>query len=139
MKLHRILLIDDDEQNNFAMRHFLKNYILEEDLTIQTNGWEAIEFLERVKQRKEDAPQLIIVDLKMPDMDGFEFLGYYKKNFHKELSKSKLIVVTSSGRQKDKAKALEYECVTDFLTKPLTDPDMLKIIDNHFRKKGEFS
>lgn|SRR5690606_1804124 len=128
MKLRRILVIDDDELNNFALGKFLESYISPSNYIVQTNGWEAIEHLERCKQKKETAPDIIFVDLSMPDMDGFEFLGYYQKNFFNAFPKTKLMILTCSSRDSDEKKALEYSCVLEYLSKPLSDEKMAQIM-----------
>lgn len=128
MKLQRILVIDDDELNNFAIGKFLESYIAPSNIVVQTNGWEAIEHLERCKQKKETAPDIIFVDLSMPDMDGFEFLGYYQKNFHEALPNTKLMILTCSTRDSDEKKALAYSCVSDYLSKPLSDEKMNEFV-----------
>lgn len=128
MRLSRILVIDDDELNNFALGKFLESYIAPSNYIVQTNGWEAIEHLERCKQKKETAPDIIFVDLSMPDMDGFEFLGYYQKNFHAALPKTQLMILTCSTRGDDEEKALAYSCVKGYLSKPLSDEKMTQIL-----------
>lgn len=128
MRLSRILVIDDDELNNFALGKFLESYITSSNYIVQTNGWEAIEYLERCKQKKETAPDIIFVDLSMPDMDGFEFLGYYQKNFHAALPKTQLMILTCSTRGTDEEKALAYSCVKGYLSKPLSDEKMTQIL-----------
>ncbi len=66
-------------------------------------------------------PDLIIVDVKMPEMDGFEFLEKYEGKFYNEFKDTKIAVVTSSHREYDKMKAAQYPSVNLFINKPLDE------------------
>ena len=110
-QIKSVLLIEDDEITNFiSQRIFSKLGI--SNVIIATNGKEAIEKVEK------HSPDLILLDLCMPVMDGFEFLAE-KKN--KKLSPgAKVVILTSSIRQEDKVAAKNWSNIIGFLEKPLT-------------------
>ena len=82
-----------------------------ENIDTAENGLLAVHYLEK------SCPNLIILDLNMPVMDGFEFLDY--KDKHNLCPNLPIIVLTSSGRPSDREKAIAHENVVDYLEKPM--------------------
>ena len=78
---------------------------------------------------QEDCPDIIFLDIKMPGLDGFDFLDKLKKL---TLSKNvKIVMLTSSLRPEDKLRAFSYKAVVDYLEKPLT-PEKVQMIATTF-------
>ncbi len=119
----RVLLIDDDLTVNYLFAALLEeiNYILPYEF--RSNGEEALAYLTSCQQ--ETFPDLIIVDLKMPVLDGFEFIEKYQATFLPDHPATKVLVLTSSFSSKDKALIQKYDFVQGFITKPL-ESEMLK-------------
>ena len=85
------------------------------------NGKEALEFL-----LGQQAPFLVLLDLNMPEMNGWEFLEACKREGLCE--QIKVIIVTSSLYRADREKARQYEQVTGFYSKPLTRSNIGEIV-----------
>lgn len=128
MKIERLLLIDDDELNNYIVNSILEATILVEKFDFKTDGQSALQYLD-VCQATQQFPNLILIDLKMPIMDGFEFIEAYEKKFLELSPYTQLMVLTSSIRESEKQKALGFKSVTNFINKPLNGEKLEYVID----------
>ncbi|MGA1871384.1 MAG: response regulator [bacterium] len=116
MSLHHILLIDDD----LAMRTVLKD-ILEDAGYMVTTAEDGASAIEKINENNFD---LVITDLRMPNMDGMEFLDYIERN-RPEL---KVMVVTAFGR--DKYKEAKMLGAFEFLSKAVRIEELKKVVEN---------
>lgn len=115
-----VLIIDDDRILQFALRTALQKIDRETEVKCCYNGLEAIDYLENLKAEGENLPDLILLDLNMPVMNGFAFLERYKLMAPSRSQKPWLYVVTSSIDENDFARVREYNLVVDFISKPLS-------------------
>jgi len=112
MKKNLVLIVEDDEFLRKVMSEKLKKEGFEVETSIDAAG--ALEFL---KKRK---PQVILLDLILPGMSGFELLDYFKKD---PICKNIPIVVLSNlGQKEDKERALTAGAV-DYMIKADFTPD----------------
>ncbi len=116
MKLKKILLVDDSPPFNFLSKTVLKQNQVECAVVEALNGQVALEYL----TLNEDWPEVILLDINMPVMDGFQFLDAYRK-LHKDGKSTKIFVLSSSSREEDREKSLGSEVVEEFFDKPLND------------------
>lgn len=114
------LLIDDNYIDSFISRKMLENSHYSENVVIKLNPIEALDNLREGTLK----PDVIFLDLRMPDMDGFEFLENYDK-IPIDKEHTKIFIMSNSIDPKDKRKAEENKNVTEFISKPLT-PDVIK-------------
>jgi CheY-like chemotaxis protein len=118
MKKH-ILLIDDNHIDNYVTNYIISRSQMAEKITIKNSAIAALEYIRAIEKEGEEFPELIFLDIKMPMMDGFEFLDELIK-FPKVINNQcSVVMLTSSGDQNDIGRALEYGVVKKFLTKPL--------------------
>lgn len=110
----KVLIVDDVAENI----HFLMN-ILKDDYSIiaATNGKKALELA-----RKEPEPDIILLDIMMPDMDGYAVCNALKED--KATAGIPVIFVTALGEIADETKGLQLGAV-DYLTKPVI-PELVK-------------
>ena len=115
-----VLLVDDDEINNFISIKLIKKALLNTEIMACLNGKFAIEQLSEI-QSKDPAklPDYILLDINMPIMNGWEFLDEYKRLNLDPLGKSKIFIISSSVFSNDINKARSYPLVKDFISKPL--------------------
>ncbi|TPG38092.1 response regulator [Flavobacterium pectinovorum] len=111
------LLIEDNLIDQLVTKQLLKKILSIEQVTIANNGKEGIQWLNNNNIRNKQ-PLIILLDIQMPIMNGFEFL----KEFHKLNKKTKKrvqIYVLSSTLDSDEIRQIEEnKYVTDFLNKP---------------------
>lgn len=125
-KLNCILLVDDDEITNFINLNLLEDMQIASRIEITTNGKEALQFLEDNFQ-EVSCPELILLDINMPMLDGFEFLEQFHKLELKDKDRTKMVALTTSNNPKDIKKLQNYG-VNDLINKPLTKEKLEKLI-----------
>ena len=127
-----ILIIDDDEVNNFICTRIIEKSEMTKNLITYTSAREGLEFLEKQSQDGGQFPDLILLDLNMPVMSGWEFLEEYKA-FSGSVSKDVvLIVFSSSVYQDDIDRARSYSDVSDYRSKPITMDVLRDIREKYF-------
>jgi CheY-like chemotaxis protein len=96
------------------------------------NGKEALDtFLQDIEAGNE-LPEVILLDINMPVMDGWEFLDEYVKVKHKIKNKVKIYMVSSSVNLSDLDKAKTYDDIVDYVVKPIKSSDLQKISKDYF-------
>ena len=113
----RILIVDDDKLLNKINEKVLVAAGMVKELHVALNGMEALEYLRVRINRNYPLPEIIITDLHMPVMDGFEFLDRYAELDFPGKGNIEIVVFTSSSSPKDKQKASERG-IKNYLNKP---------------------
>jgi CheY-like chemotaxis protein len=129
--INSVLLIDDDAISNFLNTRLLREMQVAQDIKVTLNGEEALRFLQREKAANRPFPELILLDINMPVMNGFEFLEAFREVAN-ENNNSVVIILTTSTNTRDFEQLKQYEEVEVYLSKPLTDENLQYIIDKHF-------
>lgn len=110
----KILLVDDDMRNVFALSNVLEEKGMK--VTIGKNGKEGLDLLER-----NGGFDLVLMDIMMPEMDGYEAMRHIRKN--NRFSRLPIIALTAKAMKGDRNKCIEAGA-SDYLSKPV-DPDKL--------------
>ncbi len=126
----KIFLIDDDPTTNY-LHHTListtsKEYIINEFEL----AYEFLEFLAENIDHPENLPDYILLDINMPQMNGWEFLDEYKKTIYPFMRSCKIVMVTSSNNSIDLERVRLYPFVKGYYVKPLT----IKMLNEIFEK-----
>ena len=129
-----VLLVDDDEINNFISIKLIKKALLNTEIMACLNGKFAIDQL--VELQRQDINKLsdyILLDINMPIMNGWEFLDEYKRLNIDPLGKTKIYIISSSVFSNDINKARSYPLVKDFISKPLNVDKIIELfkVENH--------
>jgi CheY-like chemotaxis protein len=118
MDYKRVLFIDDDVALIKRYNKILQSKNLSDYFIHFQNAREGLEYLKSIKDPGE-LPDYLLLDLYMPEMNGFKFLGYFEKS--EKLKKGmEVYVCTSSRRKEDRNKVMKYPFVSAYLEKPLS-------------------
>ena len=111
----KVLLVEDDQDHVFLIRRALADLVgVAVVVEVAGDGEQAMERLARSRFEPGGPPQLVLVDLKMPRMDGLEVLRRVRSEASHDLP---VVVLTSSERQEDREEALRLGA-TWFVCKP---------------------
>lgn len=131
-QLNSILLIDDDEATNFINEMVIKEADCTNKIITVETGTEALEFLLSKTDGKHPQPDLIFLDINMPQMNGWEFLEEYKKLKEHQKGKITIVMLTTSLNPDDEKRAEKIKDIDDFKNKPLTLDTFIEILKKHF-------
>jgi CheY-like chemotaxis protein len=129
MKIKSVLIVDDDSISNFINVRLFKNLNIGDEISIATNGKDALKRLEEQSLKTTLSPDLILLDINMPVMDGFEFLKKFHSINFSNKDKVTIAILTTSSHQKDKIK-MEELGVKHYLSKPLNEESILNLLNN---------
>jgi len=116
-----ILLVDDDEINNFISIKLIRKALFNAEITACLNGKFAIDQLVEMQRKGADKlPDYILLDINMPIMNGWEFLDEYTRLNIDPDGKTKIFIISSSVFSNDINKARSYPLVKSFISKPLS-------------------
>ena len=121
MKKHKILLVEDDELDVISVGRTLKQFGSDYELLTAYNGIEALQIL------KEHVPDVILLDLNMPKMNGIEFLTVVRND--EKLKDYKVFIMTTSADTADRAMT-ESLGISGYIIKPLNYNDNTKRPDS---------
>jgi CheY-like chemotaxis protein len=113
-KFRLILLVDDDETSNFIAQRQLQFARACDEIITVANGLEARHYICSC----DDLPDLVVLDINMPLMNGFEFLDWFDDSKYR--GKSKVAIYSTSIREEDRQQAQRYASVISYIEKPLT-------------------
>lgn len=135
-KLNCVLLIDDDPATNFLNRKVIEKAGVAEHIQVVLNGKEALDYLNNkiANDVNCSAPSLILLDINMPVMDGWEFLAAFKNLKEKQNINPVIVMLTTSSNPDDKRKAEQIEEVTTYKNKPLRVEMIKTIVEEHFQE-----
>lgn len=131
MKLKHLLLVDDDPTTNFFNRHLIGKMNIFDQIHVAENGQLALEKIEELYKLGE-SPDMILLDINMPIMNGFEFLDHYEK-LHEDIKHSIVVcMLTTSLAKEDLEKSKQYDILSDYIDKPLYEAKMRELILKYF-------
>lgn len=135
-QLNSILLIDDDESSNFLHSIFINKLGLDIEINTALNGQEGLDFIMNRGLERLSLPCMVMLDLRMPIKDGWDFMRMYEEQVPEELKQQLAIVlVTVSDNPQDRERAAANPHILDYAQKPLSDSTFKKLIGKHFSLK----
>lgn len=125
-------IIDDDDVYINLVTKIIELKKLSEHTLVFKNGKEALLYFENNLQSKTfvNFPEIILLDLNMPVMDGWDFLSEFKKLHKRVAIKTNLYIVSSSINKEEIERAKNIEMVMDYLIKPVH----INTFENLFKK-----
>ncbi|PZW39106.1 response regulator receiver domain-containing protein [Mesonia algae] len=133
-KLKIACIIDDDPIFIFGLKKVMNSVDFAEEILVYKNGEDALENLIAIKNDKETLPEVILLDLNMPIMDGWQFLDEFTQV--KVDKKITVYIVSSSIDPLDYEKTKKYNHIENYIIKPVQTDD-LKTILKTFKSQNE--
>ncbi|MGE5395806.1 MAG: response regulator [Candidatus Saccharibacteria bacterium] len=134
--INSILLVDDDESDNFFHTLTIKEAECCNLIKVAIDGRYALDYmlkaLNRENAQEYPIPDIIFLDINMPRMSGFDFLDEFIQMDETITSGIVVIMLTTSLNPYDIEKAMKYKVVRDYKNKPLTTEMLQEIIDKYF-------
>ncbi|MBO9571104.1 MAG: response regulator [Chitinophagaceae bacterium] len=127
-KLHSVLLIDDDEPTNYLNKMTLEEIGCIEEIFIFQSASKALDYL----NTSTYCPDLILLDINMPAMNGWEFLDVYEQLPSEKRGKVVIVMLTTSFNPDDRLRAGQIASVSGFMNKPLTKETLKEILVEYF-------
>lgn len=123
--MSKVFIIDDDPIHQRIAQIMIAKHKLFDEYISYTEAELALEYLRENVNTTTALPEVILLDLNMPVVDGWDFLEAFEK-FQAELSKDiRIFIVTSSVDEKDKIRSQTFSFVKGFISKPLS-PDIIR-------------
>lgn len=116
-RYQHVMLIDDNELDNFITKKLIETEHFAEKVTVHQSALNALDDLKSMTLDK--LPQIIFLDIMMPNMDGFGFLEEFEKLDDSIKRTCKILMLSTSESFKDLNKANQNKYVYKFLNKPL--------------------
>ncbi|MDH5400425.1 MAG: response regulator [Cyclobacteriaceae bacterium] len=131
-ELRNILIIDDNEVDQFITRSVIELSGCEASIHKVTSVNEALSFLSEADQGAKPIPGLILLDIHMPVLNGWNFMLEYEKLNEELKNKIVLIMFSSSISQNDRKQVKEFSDISEFIEKPLMVEKFQEMVTKHF-------
>tara|TARA_B100000446_G_C10521086_1_gene330369 strand:+ start:1124 stop:1522 length:399 start_codon:yes stop_codon:yes gene_type:complete len=129
-KIKLTYLIDDDEIYIFTTKKLINKVGFCEEIAVFQNGKEAIDAIKFTLRNKNELPDVILLDLNMPIMDGWQFLDEFIRI--KSEKQIKIYIVSSSVDPSDIERANTYNMVSNYIVKPISREKLHEITEEVF-------
>lgn len=130
--MKRVAIIDDDDIFIFLCSRALENLGFTEDINKFNDSKKGLEYLISLQADESTFPTMLLVDINMPALNGWDIVETLEKIDSEVVQKCKVFILSSSLDGRDKEKALNFKMVTDFLMKPVTEAQLRLIAAEHF-------
>lgn len=130
--LKNLTLVDDDDIFVFLTTKIIEQTNLVDLIKVFGNGLDAINFLKENKNNVDALPEIILLDLSMPIMNGWQFLEKYNKLNPTIGKKITIYICSSSISPDDITRAKTISEVSDYIIKPITKDKLIDLIKKHW-------
>lgn len=122
-----LLVIDDDDINIFIIKKIVEKTGLDINMVSKGNGQQAIDYIKESISNPEHFPNLILIDINMPIMNGWEFIEAYQTlNIQQNVD---MYILSSSVYENDIEKTKSYTSVKGFISKPLSIERLKELVN----------
>lgn len=127
MNFNSILVIDDSKYDRFIASEFLESYATVNEIICVDSAQAGLDYIKSIEEILERLPEIILLDIRMPKMDGFDFLNGFATFSSEVKQKCKVFMLSSSVDPYDISRAEKSIYVFDFIEKPLSEEKILKL------------
>lgn len=131
-KLKHILIVDDDQINNLFSQIILEDANVCNMVSVCHSTLEALELLRSMSSSAEAPfPDLILLDINMPELDGFDFLERYHMLGYNEMYSTAISMFSTSNEPAHVERVKQFSSVIGFIQKPLSMATLHNILALH--------
>lgn len=123
-----LLVIDDDDINIFIIKKIVEKTGYDAQMVSKTNGQLAIDYIKELIDSQQPLPHLILIDINMPVLNGWEFLEAYEALSIED--SIDMYMLSSSVYENDIEKAKTYKTVKGFISKPLSIERLIELFED---------
>lgn len=130
------MLIDDNKSDNFFHERVIRKSNAAKKVIVRESAEEALAYLRNKENNKDDEhPEIILLDINMPGMNGWEFIEEYEKLDKCMQSQMIVVMLTTSENPDDYLQAKKHNILADFKSKPLTVQMLNDIMDKYYNSQ----
>ncbi len=126
--IKRICIIDDDKIYRFTTEKYIQMLKLADTVTTFADGEEALEYIKDNALQEDVLPDIILLDVNMPIMDGWDFVQEFANLNPRPIKEITLYMVTSSIDERDREKAAKMTAIHDFIIKPISEKQLVELV-----------
>jgi CheY-like chemotaxis protein len=127
MKNKVICIIDDDPIYQILINKIIALSKSDYSVLSFKSGTEALKNFKSRLESNEGLPEIILLDIEMPVMDGWDFIETIKSELQTETNKTAIYIVSSSISEEDKEKAKSFKEILGYFSKPINADKILEI------------
>ncbi len=129
-KISNVCIIDDDPIIIYGSKRLMKELGVTTDILVFNNGKEAIDAFSAMLEDDRKFPEIILLDLNMPVMNGWDFLENFIKMPCEIIDTVSVYIISSSIDPMDLKRVKDYKVVNDYILKPLKSRDLQAVLEN---------
>ncbi|MCF0071059.1 response regulator [Dyadobacter sp. CY261] len=127
--LEILCVVDDDKIFTYLLKRIIEKARIAREIIYFENGRDALDYLIHNQENALKLPQLILLDINMPILDGWQFLNEYSKIKPDVSSPISICMMSSSSDVADYDRAMDSGHVIDYLQKPVQMPSLKEVTD----------
>ena len=127
----KVMVIDDSQIDRYVASYNLKKFFFAKEVIAMASAKEALQYLSELAFTPMELPQYIFLDIRMPEIDGFEFLEKYSELPEVIQRQCIIMMLSSSLNPDDHKRAEQNKFVKRFLNKPLNQEKLELLIQEH--------
>lgn len=124
-KYKKVMVIDDSEIDRYIAEQVIRRTHFAEEVIIEESPVDALNILRSITEAK-DVPGVLFVDIRMPEMEGFEFLEKFDELPDTVKNNCRIAIISSSADANDHKKAYANKYVHCFIDKPISMDSLTK-------------
>lgn len=125
-------IIDDDRIFVFGLSKLMEMNSFSNELLVFLNGQEALDYMLPLLDTPDKLPDVILLDINMPVLDGWQFMDEFVRVYPRIKKKITVYMVSSSVSELDINKAKAYSEISDYVVKPMRADDLNKMRDKYY-------